>query len=621
MKIWTPQEMIPAAAVTYAGGNTDDQPILFTTQFGHQGEYSLKTQSGGRPNTGSFKLEWVIRSVSVVLDRSNWGVSTANISLTINLPDSTDEIISLPDLTDIRGGNYGPLTVEDEIRIYAGYVKDTFTPITGAMLDEAPIDYEDIEGGVTKQDPKKPLAPIFWGFIDKIDLEADARGIQILISCRDRGRVFADTKVIGIPSVRDTQAAGLTLDGDGIQINGDRPTMMIALANAAVGYKPSGNVNEPGGECSCWKEIVPGYIVRGFSFAGDNRIIGAEIRTNPAKWLLSASNRIMNTNANPRFNIWAERGPLTKNNAAVQPQVINKSPMEVFQFFAQTENRTMDFFTSHVNGDFIFGPRVVDFSGFFDPLRSHRTYFFKTYPKEVGLPTPNQMILKMKTGTTTLFSYNKYLVTGSKENGNSVNVLDSLRVSVFKLPWELEGRNPSPPCKTVVIPDATLSSYQATLGSEELGAVYVAQVAARNLSRQSNTMQLTLLGDPTFYPGEGIQIYNSVIHDKQTFVLLDSEADEEAYRNFEKKMRDRVEDLESEAETDLDRRAIASGCSGSTSSRLVNEFLQDKTAKGSTSSELDRLVLPRYRIYTVQHTITAQGQRGFTTTIAGSTGY
>ena len=157
MKTWNADASIPAAAITYAGGNGNNQPIIFTTQYDTEGFFS------GKDAVQELQLQWTIKNISVTLTR-DWNTSQCLITLICNLPDIDSPIPPLPDVSVIRGGNYPYLSCEDEIRVYAGYMETATTCITPDLLDEIPFSYFQLDGLEIKHNPEKPLAPIFLGF-------------------------------------------------------------------------------------------------------------------------------------------------------------------------------------------------------------------------------------------------------------------------------------------------------------------------------------------------------------------------------------------------------------------------------------------------------------------------
>jgi len=215
----------PAAVITLASPLSNRQEILFQTRYDVTGYNSiLEELPDGTTNevanvSKCSTLEWAIKSLTVSLYR-DWSTSRARIVLTCNLPDASASIPTLPNVQPFRGGDYPFLTIDDEIRIYAGYIDSPLTPITTSLLDEVPFPLTDIQietddqgrviqenviplEGVTQPSPNTSLVPIFWGFIDKIDYDGSSRasGHQIILSCRDRVRVMTDTTLISIPSL------------------------------------------------------------------------------------------------------------------------------------------------------------------------------------------------------------------------------------------------------------------------------------------------------------------------------------------------------------------------------------------------------------------------------------
>ncbi|MBD2201547.1 hypothetical protein H6G33_09330 [Calothrix sp. FACHB-1219] len=603
MKVWSQSENVPAACITYAGGNSNNQPILFTTQHSHKGTYidveSKKTQE--------VILEWTIKSVEVTLVR-DWGTSTALVILVCNLPDHNTPVPPLPDLSIYRGGNYPNLTYEDEIRIYAGYLASPTIPISADLLDETPVRFNDYNGKEYTPDSKKPLAPIFWGFIDKLEFSGDTKGLQLILSCRDRTRILADTRILSLPQFQGVANTGNEIDATGV-IKGDRIPLLHGILNAAAGYTALSK-----DECRCWKPVNLGpKNVQGFAFDVDNSVIIKPPTDNPAEWLRYSTLRPFAHKAEPRLNVWAERPPVVKGNPNSTIQVINKTPMEVIDYMAKSEERPTDFFASHVNGDFIFGPRSIDFSGFEDEDRSYRTYFFRTWPKELNAapPSPNQIILSIKTLSSTIATFNKFVVIDAKTKSQGKSLLNSVKQGIYSMPWQLEGRNPSPPCRTQICYDAAIGTYS----NENEGAIIVGMSAARIWSRDVNGIQVKLLGDPTFYPGEAIRVYNTLLHDNNILIISDyTEAN-----NKDKEIRSRVEGIAKESEN-LSNNDKLDPCLNTKPSELFNEMV-GITNPGRSKTTLSKLVLPIYKIRTVQHKIVAQGQKGWTTSLSSTADY
>lgn len=611
MRYFTTKESIPAAAVTYAGAGAT-QPILFTTQRG----YTDSTQS----NTER-KLIWSIRSIKVTLVR-DWSTSVAQIVLTVPLPNTNERVPHLPDISYLRGGNHPYLTYEDEIRIYAGWIDSPSTPICADMLDEYPIDLcppgQDLnrcnpQEPIFKADPTKALVPIFWGFIDTINVIAD-KGIQCVIQCRDRSRIFSDTRILSIPELQGSRVGD---DRTGGLASGDRSDILISVANSAAGsFLP----DESGNNAQIrWKPIL------GNPEDGVNLFTGYETLNNvdlskltppedPAGWIRSAMMKVTDKECRPRFHRWVQRPPYRKGNGAAVFQILNKSPMEVVRFLAQTEERPTDFYASHINGDFIFAPHHLDTSGFYDPMRMYRTYFFKNYPVCMSdhPPVHNQMILNMRAASSSLGTFNRYVIVDSETSGGYGDFIENIQMAMEIENWNLQGRTISPPAKNFIIYDGSLGSYG---GGNKAGAALLTGITAgRTLSREMASLSMTVIGDPTFYPNEAVRVYNSILHDFAT--SINPGTPESA-----KMLEDQQILWEKLSEPQYrDQFEEANGTFLSFSNNEIANREIDKLELGRV--ETNNRILPVYKIRSIQHNISTGGKdMGFTTKLEMVTDY
>lgn len=608
-RIWTSQANVPAAAITLATGSSNNQPILFTTQYGHSGEWVASNSTEGPQQT---KLEWTIKSVNVTLVR-DWNTSQAMIVLTCNLPNLDDDIPPLPDVSAFRGGNYPYLWCEDEIRIYMGYLDSLATPITADLLDDIPFDFEALDG-THQYDRNKPLVPTFWGFIDKIEFSGSSTGFQIVVSCRDRTRVFADTRILSIPALQGTtksQGSEAGPNGEGSSrtfSQGDRAALLMQLAQGA-----SGNALGESGGCNCWRSIEEGpYTVSYLPESQQREGAIAQAYENPTLWTRSAALTSMNDRADPRFHIWAERPPLVKGEANAVLQVFNKFPLEVVDQLAKSEERPIDFYASHINGDYVFGPRSLDTSGLEDETRVYRTYFFRKYPKQLSAnpPAPNQMAISLKSLSSTMATFNKFVIVDSAANGSSSFLLENVEQGFYAVPWQLQGRTPGVPCRTQVVYDGALASYD----NPNQGALLLGLASARIWARDVNGVQMELLGDPTWFPGEAVRVYNTVLHDSNVFVTADSDAAEQFHYQLKQEVKEKADQAKEQS-----AQAKAQACSETIASQLADKMFNQNPARVLTSSK--DLVLPTYKVRVIQHKLNASGKRGFTTTIQAVSDY
>ncbi len=622
-----PCQLIPAAAVTYAGGYTANQPIILTTQYGCEGFYDISSarfipREGPKdPNALeattpavdvnkptqsriSTTLQWVISAIDVLQTR-DWSTSEARISVTTNQPDPLGKLPKLPDLSPFRKGNRKSLGTEDEIRIYLGYIP-IGTPVGADLLDEYPFSFTNLEG--VTHSPTKPLKPVFWGFIDKVDHVASAGGgSRIIFSCRDRSRIFADTRIISIPSLQGslgpTTSSGFA--------RGERGQILMDIANS-VSNTLGEDIKEGGESEDSWKPILEGLCYSGVSsidVEGEKKITRTPPPADPQAWLKTASLSIMEEQARPRFHRWVERPPLTKGSESAILQVEDKTPLEIFDYLAKHEESPMDFYCSHVNGDFVFAPRIVDFSGFDDPERNYRTYFYRGTP-DLGpdqIPSNPQRIMEMRVVSSTLATFNKFIVLDDTINGSSTSFLQNIRTGVYVLPWGLKerkdpsGRNLAPPPRAQIIHDGALDNYE----NPQFGALMVGLSASRIMARDLDGIQITILGDPSLYPGEAIRVYNSVLHDDDSYVTIDPPS---AYDCLNK-IKDKAEAVPKLEDDDGIANKLANPTSKQEASIFVDQVLNNNGGKARTSSEFDSLILPTYKIRGVTHSLSSIGSK------------
>lgn len=676
-RIFSPEEPYPAAVITLASGNTNYQNILFQTRYDATGLYSYSKQpeveditkeeaaeiTGEQidpetkkliPGDCNVKLEWAIKNISVSLFR-DWSISEARVVLTAPLNNINAPLPNLPNCYDARGGKNPYLTMEDEIRIYMGYVDSPNTIITPDMLDEVPISLEEfelVEGDAVRRTKlegrefRQPdyevgkLVPVFWGFIDKIDFDGSNRGSgnQIILSCRDRGRILSDTTLINVPSLAGAFKGG--------QIN-TQPTGALwevasDVAKAVNGYQinVAGSSNA---ENLCWKRIITPqastrssglsqkelqelavveksvefYSAYTFSNNPNSRTSSdfEAFTKDPSLFVRRASFKLMDYKTRPRFHMWLNRPPIAKKNGTSQWQILDKTPLSIIKWIAANEEKPLDFFTSHVNGDFCLVPRVLDVSGFYDENRMYRTYFYRDWPrvvdgKPIDPPCENQLILNIRTFSTTIATANRItIVDNSSMAGNGVAVLKGVKLTVDSIPFSLSERTINPPCRLKLVYDGNLSTYSNTSG----GALIVAMAYAAQFSRDIGGCEFSVLGDPTFYPGEAVRVYNTYLHDSfyktQTGLFKDVLQKQNSFDKFAQKYSEQSADAEGQSETE----AIT------LPSKKDSETIKEQRESGTRDTAKDDLLLPVYKVRSVEHKLSTSGSRaGYITTVLGS---
>lgn len=604
MKIFSRAESVPAVAITLASGETNIQPIIFTSQFGNRDTYP---EWAGRP------LEWVVNYAKVTLLR-DWSTSQAQITLTTPLLDRRDPIPPLPKVSDrgMRSGVFPYLSEEDEIRVYMGYVQTRHTPITADMLDEYPCDYftqEYLDALQIREpslpgwrmNPNKCLCPVFWGFIDTINFTGSSRGgLQITLLCRDRTRIFSGTRLVSMHSLLGS--------AKGKGASGLREDMVVDVAKAATGEVFSTGDVEKDTQLNiyAWKKI---NVPRETKYTWNDNTQDTS-STNKEDWLVDPSmwNRycslsLMSNTASPRFHIWLQRPPLNKTHGAQIFNSINVNPLEVLGFLARSEERVTDFYSSHVNGDFIIGPRALDTSGFYDDFRMRRTYFFRDWPCGMSPPPDNQKIISIRSISSSVATFNRYVVSASEPNGTSQSFINGIQVVLSTSPYKYKDRKPTPPCKTQIVVDGNLTSYDNPVG----GALALGLATAQAFGRDSQGVEFKIIGDPTFYPGEAVRVYNTVLHDHMALTHSGTKAGLDETKMLE----DQKGALGSDVSIKRDRGLV------------VNE--QDKYASlltlGTVQTDKDNNIFPVYMVRNIQHIFSSQGEEGFVTRIKAASNY
>ena len=669
MRTYSEHEQVPAAVITLATQESNKQHIIFQTRYDVKGYYTPegKTFEETKPADNAncpAKLEWAIKAVTVSLFR-DWSQSGARVTLACNLKNADDELPRLPKVDIFRGGQYPYLTIDDEIRIYAGYVSSPFEDMDANMLDDVPIsviepEYEDnaeddkgltIKGYKKSEGIEQPnyvsgkLVPIFWGFIDKIDYDGNSRGggHQVILSLRDRTRVLSDTTIMNIPSLNGVFGAS----GSTTLPQGRLSQIASDVARSVNGFQINIACSDQK-NLNCWKTIITHPESRtkdtdcglneddldtastlveyysAYDIANQGRVssLGREVTRDPSLFVRRSSFKIMDVKSRPRFHMWLSRPPLAKNNGTSQWQILDQPPLKIIKWIAAKEERSMDFFASHVNGDFCLVPRVLDTSGLEDEQRMYRTYFFKGYPKSVlsEPPCKTQVVINLRSYTSIVGTFNRFtVVDNSNTSGAGLSVLEGVKVSIDRVPYILDGnekdgtlRKPSPPCRQKIIQDGSLGTYSNSFG----GALIVAQSVSAQLARDASGVEMTVLGDPTFYPGEAVRVYNTFLHDEgfqsQTGLYQDIIDKETAIDEFNKKWSSSNPNSAGIAGLGKNEKAVLSDATDSQRTKEVQEV-------GTMLTDINKLKLATYKIRNIEHVISTVGKNaGFTTKIACS---
>jgi len=507
--------------------------------------------------------DWAIKSVEVHSSRDALNGSTAEIIIVPKL--SGDNIPQLPDVSQYRGGNNPRLDSFDEVRIFAGYLPHA-EPICENVLDIIPFSLPELG---LMADPNAPLKPIFTGFIGSVQAVSDSgKGFAVILRCHDRTHHLKTTRIVALntkPREELTRRANI-LGGIFLAITLDRPLPTLAapiqremerlLGNEGPPRKAGrkrGNrpgipsrtelllalVNQPSqsnifridneyikdeegtrpikdeSESSrCWREVTEGQVYEQYD---------TNYEANPSpdalQWTQSAAYRPTPIDT-VHLHCWTTR-PRTKQGI----NAFNRFPSELIAYLANSEAEPIEFFSSPINGSFIYGPTVLDTSGFSDTARCNRSYFFRGIPKGMGKPNPRQIIKSIRHSNSSVAMFNAFTIFDSATNSPTNSVLDEIEVTLSHLPYSLRGRVPSPPERRQLLTVDSLEDW----GSAEKGAQLVAGAAARSLAKDTQLVQFEVMGDPSLQPGEAIAIYGIPgLHN-----MVDRPQSEEAYRQFQ----------------------------------------------------------------------------------------
>jgi hypothetical protein len=475
---------------------------------------------------------------------------------------------------------------------------------------------------IGEYDSKKPLAPIFWGFIDSVDFIGNiSAGVQIIYNLRDRSRILADTKIITIPFLNagsDEKGAfeGLrhkTIEGVYRASNGG-----IYLDNSYTSATSSQwreNFN-PGSIITLWdnaykdsKDPKKGRvsdqvksIQENTNALAEERIKFAAAIENPARWVIA--NSFLQNEANsydPLFHIWTLQPPLVAGSGPTTMQIINKSPFEILSYLANTEVMPIDFFCSHVNGHFMFAPRILDTTGLTDEERGNRLYFFFDCFDKV--PESRSLIKDIRVTTSTIGVYNRFTVSSADFNNPTNSSLKDI-VSVVDVA-SANTKNKKIPIKQHIIVDPKIKNASKELvgTSTAAAAQALALTTASTMARDNVTVIMKVIGDSSFYPGEAIRVYNTVLHSNGVLTFKN----DGAQSLFLKTLYDEVQKIKSQQIKQVGQQEKIV--------TLDQALSNIRQVSGEETSQVND-VLPMYKIRAITHSLKAGGNdAGYTTKI------
>ena len=208
----------------------------------------------------------------------------------------------------------------------------------------------------------------------------------------------------------------------------------------------------------------------------------------------------------PEFRIYTTRAA-GKVDQLDQNFLINQQyPIEMIRFLSFQEVYPTEVF-QHTDGHIYYVPRSVDGSAIKrpngeggDPKRFYRTYYYQI--KDSETVNVNQSLINFREERSTLSTKTNFIVENTGDGDlNATEFFYHLRA----IPKELSdvGRFA---CKFQRIKDPSIT--------KDAEAAMVALSAARRTARETRAGMATCIGDPSFSPGEVIQVLGSPLIDK-----------------------------------------------------------------------------------------------------------
>jgi hypothetical protein len=460
-------------------------------------------------------------------------------------------------------------------------------------------------------DPNK-IAPIFWGFIDSVDFISNSNaGVQIIYNLRDRSRILADTKLVTLPFLGTDANNKNTFEG----LKHKTVESVYRATNGGIyldnSYESASSLAWRGGfdkgEVISLYEDIDKKIIDTKSALANERLKYTAAIEDPARWVIA--NAFLSTsllkgkaedelnNFDPLFHTWTLQGPLVSGSANNTMQIINKSPFEILSYLAMTEVMSIDIFTSHINGHFMFAPRILDTTGLYDEQRGNRLYYF--FDCFDQLPNQRNLIKDIRVQTSTVGVYNRFTVL-TADFGSSTNASLSGLTSIVDIA-SANTKNRKVPIKQHVIVDPKI---KASEGNKEGAAQALALTTASTMARDHTMIIFKIIGDSSFYPGEAVRVFNTVLHSKDIFTF---NATSTSSAVFLKSLYEEVQKL-------LNSAVKQQG----TNNKVVDlSAVIDSMRKvaGAPSDDLND-ALPMYKVRAITHSLKASGNdAGYTTKI------
>lgn len=444
-----------------------------------------------RDDKGTLINPWVVASM-----RSNetrfWNTSSAMIVLKCQVEGVEEGFGSLANVPPaglyvsdeeyaqvVQGGKINKeLYVFDEIRIWQGYLDNV-----GQQLDDL--------GDIFDPANPKGFDPVFLGYIETIKCVGTPKGLQIVLECYDRLKYLMNTQLITVPTIDEVVAKGSNSTGGAL-----RTDVLLDFVNEGIGdiqgdvlkykndpktkrdvlnYDPT--VTDP--------EVIKKQIESDEDWTKD--ILTGTVEGKAQDWTIG--DRLF-YRLTTRDNI---RGTDSESTPIVS---LGDKPIEKIRILAMVESTATEFFQSQKNGNLFYIPRRTDETGFDDPRRAYRTYYYKTKPKD-QVVCEAQQVLSMKSEVSGAGLKTDIWINSASSSEATKGTKESLNMHVRTIPNRLLGK---------AIPQSNQINFDQ-YSAKDQEAFITAISMASIWSREVQAAMMQIPGDASFVPGEAVRLY------------------------------------------------------------------------------------------------------------------
>jgi len=424
-----------------------------------------------------------------------WAASTAVVMATVHLPDLGEQPPPPPP----------ELRLESEVQIWAGYT--------------------DHPRVVQADDFCERLLPVFTGVVENLAVTVTGNGgYTLTVQLRDRMKWFLDSLVTYQPGV-DTSKPSTRRFSIGTQSRSmpSRSQILLELARRAIGHIEGDNAY-----CEvCGKRIELGEVY-------DTAVTGPQ-PANVFEGRLSPRVVCPRAYANPFFHIYTQRSYRGDGVAGRGFSIDNRIAVEMMRYLAMSEVYPTELFQDHRDGNFYYTPRFNLVDGFASPDYFFRLYYVKNYPSGVT-PDINQMALSFKEEASSIGMKTNFIV--SRVGTMAYNTLDADWLVHLRAVPNSERVAESYACKFMEVRDDQLHN----VAEAALVALHLARIHAKDV----RAALLVVLGDPSFVPGEVVQVVGSPLWGEQTLqserILREREEFDRRNRQYNEYLRRAAED-------------------------------------------------------------------------------